>query len=251
MLTIMLAALLSVQAQTQEETAAIEAIAALDAVFAKTKDVSSRLEAVAALSAVQHEKSTAKLGLLLSNEDKQVRLAAAQGLGSYSSATADLKKSAAKYLAKGFDAGINLKDVEVKVAMLNALGPLQVESSSITLKIQLDDKSLQVATAAMNAAVALRSKLMVEPLIDQLRSCEKTMREGASGPKISGKKPVSSVKAEGTVDPEEVKRDRAANLVVTLPPALQNLTGQNFTTGAEWASWWSTARVKFEVPKKD
>ena len=53
MVTLVLALLLSAQAQTQEETAAIEAIAALDAVFAKSKDVSSRVEAVNALAAYQ------------------------------------------------------------------------------------------------------------------------------------------------------------------------------------------------------
>jgi HEAT repeat protein len=246
MALLLLAALLA----TQDDPALVAAIAEFDANFAKTKDPAARGELISALAQTKHEKITSRLGNLAANDDKAVRLSAVTALATFADTTPELKRTASKALIPGLTASYNSKEPELKKAILAALGTIQEETSWRAIQGQLEEKDLAVATAAVNAAVALHTKLTVEPLIDCLRDCEKTMRAGAN-PAIVGRKPTSAKKGENDKpDPEEQKRDRAANLVNVLHPALQGLTGQTtLTTADDFAKWWAKNGKTFNLPK--
>ena len=187
----MILLLMAMTFAVQDDAAAAEAIAAYDAAFPKAKDADARVGLVNTLAQTQHEKVIPKLVNALSHADRPVRIAAAQGLKAFSSGTPALKKSATKALIDGMGAGVNAKDAEVKEAILGALGALQDESSTATIKTHLDDKNFRISSAAVSAAVALRSKDLIEPLISLLRESEKTLR-AAGNPSLKGKKPTSA-----------------------------------------------------------
>lgn len=244
MMQVVLAIVMATQAP--DDQAATEALAACDEVFSKSKDASARALAVGVLARVQHEKITLRLGSLLTGDDRTVRLAAAQGLGTYLEATPELRKSAAKVLSSGLSAGVNQKDVEIKVAILTVLGNLGEESAIPAIKNQFDDKDLRVASAAVTAAVAMRNKALIEPMIQLMRDSEKIVKAGQAGQAgtgVTGKNQVPARK-DGP-DPEDVKRDRAANLIVALRQSLQTLTGQAFYFGDEYERWWSKNKATF------
>jgi hypothetical protein len=234
----------------QDEAAVVAMLAEFDAKFAATKDPAARGEMIAALAQTKHEKITSRLGNLAANDDKAVRLSAVTALATFADTTPDLKRSASKALIPGLTASYNSKEPEIKKAILGALGTIQEETSWRAIQGQLDDKDLAVATAAVNAAVAVHTKLTVEPLIDCLRDCEKTMKAGQN-PTIVGRKPTSAKKGDNEkADPEEIKRDRAANLVNVLHPALQGLTGQTtLTTSDDFSKWWAKNGKAFTLPK--
>jgi HEAT repeat protein len=231
----------------QDDTAATEAIATFDAAFPKAKDPEGRASLVTPLGAVQHEKVISKLNNLMHHNDKPVRLAAAQALKAYySNPTPALKKSATKALIDGMGMAVNAKDLDVKEVVVGALGALQDDLAISPVKNALDDKSFRVAAAAVSASTALRSKDLIEPLISQLRECEKTLK-AAGSPALKAKK-VNSAKRDPN-DPEQLKEDRASNLILPISSALESLTGQKFENGEAWDKWWTKARPNFVIKK--
>jgi hypothetical protein len=242
--------LLAVLLAPQDDAAVVAMIAEFDAAFTKTKDPAVRGELIANLAQTQQEKIVSRLSNLAAYEDKAVRMSAVTALATFSSATPDLKKSASKAMIPGLTAPYNKTEPEIKKAILAALATIQEETSGKAIAAALDDKDLGVASAAVAAAVALHSKAMIEPLIDCLRDCEKTMRAGQN-PVITGKKPTSAKKGDNEkADPEELKRDRAANLVNVLHPALQGLTGQaQLSAAADWSKWWAANGKTFTLPR--
>lgn len=252
MTSLLLAILLSAQAaDKQAEEAAVAAVAACDLVFSKNKDTNARTEAMNTMAQTQHEKVLAKLLIHLSDPDKGVRLAAVGATLSFQGGTPELKKLANKNLIRSLEAGVNAKDIDFRVAVTNGLGAMGEESSTTTVKTLLDDKSLKVSMAAINASVALRQKPLLEALMQQQRECEKTMKASANGPAIRGRKPTSAKKdPDAAPDPEDVKNERAATLVTLIPPAVKELTGQDLKTGAEMEIWWNKNRSSFTIPQK-
>jgi HEAT repeat protein len=234
----------------QDDAAATQAITTFDATFSKTKDSNARVAEVSTLAKTPHEKVANKLGTLLTNEDKAVRTAAAVGLGSFTSAAPEVKKSASKALISGLSAGANLREVEVRVAILTALGVLQEESSGTALKTHFDDKDAKIAGAAITAAGQLKTKTMVEPLIEQLKDSEKNAKLPAPAPSTGGKKNFPKGGGGGaTTDPEQAKHDRASALIPVAQAALGGLTGQSHANGDEWEKWWIKNKSTFTVPK--
>lgn len=212
MLALLLALSLVLQ---QDDAAATEAVTTFDAVLAKSKDSSARVAAVGALSKVHHERVVGRLAALLSHDEKGLRIAAAQAMIAFKDSP-ELRKSAAHALSSALSAGSNQKESEVLVAIYGAIGHLGDESSVNVLKTHFDEKDVQIAGAAITAAGALKQKAMVEPLIEELRDCEKR----AKAPESSGA-PVKRVKTakggsgggEAGSDPEAQKRQRAQNLL--------------------------------------
>lgn len=242
----------------QDDAAATQAIADFDATLAKTKDPSARVAAVAHLEKVHHEKVVSRLGGLLSHDEKGMRIAGANALGTFHDAP-ELKKSASRALISALSAGSNMKEPEVQVAIFGALGKLQEESSGSAIKSHFDDKDVSVAQAAIGAAGSLKSKSMVEPLIEQLRDCEKKLKgpdNGGGGQRTT--KTVKMPKGGGgggaapdpNADPETQKRNRANALQPAILGALSTLTGQsNFTSSDDWEKWWSKNRNSFDPAK--
>src|SRR5262245_35374794 len=101
-----------------DDAAAGEAVAAYDMAFPKAKDGGTRANLVTTLAQTQHEKVVPKLASALSYVDKEVRVAAANGLKTYSNASPALKKAAAKALVDATPLSINGKDFEVREALL-------------------------------------------------------------------------------------------------------------------------------------
>jgi len=241
---------LSLAAQAaQDDAAATEAIAAFDATFSKTKESGARAAAITKLSATHHEKVVGRLSALLTHEEKGLRIDAAQALATFKDAP-ELRKSASHALASALNSGSNQKEVEVLVALLTCIGRLEDESSVTVLKSHFDDKDEQVAAAAISASGALKSKAMVEPLIDELRDCEKKSK----APEPPTGKPAKTTSKGGGgggsgVDPDAAKRQRASQLLPVTQGALSNLTGQNLSLSSDWEKWWSKNRGTFNPAK--
>jgi HEAT repeat protein len=246
LLALLLALSFSPQA---DDAAATEAITAFDAVLSKSKDPSARVAAVGTLEKVRHERVVGRLAaLLMSREEKGLRIAAAQAMPSFKEVP-ELRKSAAHALSSGLSAGTNQKEPEVLVAIYTAIGHLGDESSGTVLKSHFDEKDPQIAGAAISAAGALKQKSMVEPLIEELRDCEKRAKapESSGGAAKRGKTTKSGGGGgEAAPDPEMQKRQRAQNLLGIVQQALGTLTGQNFASGDDWEKWWSKNRNSFE-----
>jgi hypothetical protein len=250
MTSLLLALLLTQAADKQAEEAAVAAVTACEQVFSKNKDTNARVEALNTMAQTQHDKVLAKLLTYLSDQDKGVRQAAVQATLSFQNATPELKRIANKNLLRSLESGVNLKDVDFRVAVTNALGSLNEEASVTTVKTLLDDKSLRVSMAAINASVAMRQKPLLEELMRQQRECEKTMKASANV-QFKGRKPTSAKKdPDAPPDPEDVKNERAATLVTLIPPAVKELTGQDLKTGAEMEVWWAKNRSSFAFPPK-
>jgi len=250
MLALLIPLLFATQAaDKQAEEAAVAAVAACEQVFSKNQDTNARTEAMGTMAQTQHEKVLAKLLIYLSDKDKGVKMGAVASTLSFQGATPELKRLANKNLLRSLESGINVKDVDFRVAVTNALGTFADEASVTTLKTLLDDKSLKVSMAAVNASVAMKQKPLLEALMQQQRECEKTMKASANV-QFKGKKPTSAKKDSDTPDPEDVKNERAATMVTLIPPAVKELTGQDLKTGAEMDVWWNKNRSSFNFPPK-
>jgi HEAT repeat protein len=240
----MILLLMAIALGVQDDAAATEAITTFDAAFSKSKDAAL----IGTLAQTQHEKVVSKLNNLMHHADKPVRLAAAQGLKSFSSSSNPaLKKSATKALLDGMGMGVNAKDLDIREVIVGALGVLQDDLALTALKTSLDDKSFRIASAAVSAATAFKSKELIEPLISQLKDCEKTQK-AAGNPALKGKKPTSAKKDPN--DPEELKLERALNLILPLQGCLESLTGQKFPDGEGWDKWWTKARPNFVLKRE-
>jgi hypothetical protein len=255
MVLLMLAMLLAPQAP-QDEAAANEALSTFETGFQQKKDSASRAGLIGQLARTQHEKVVSKLSSFLTNQDKSLKVAAAQGLGQYTSASPELKKSAAHALTSALSAGANNNDADMMQALFSALGTLQEESSGNAIKSHFEDKDAKIAGAAVSAAGAIKSKALIEPLIELCRECEKQAKPPGSSAPPSGKS-VKVPKSKGNSggggssqpDPEAAKRDRANSLLSAIAGALQTATGQNFNTADEWEKWWSKNRGTFTPAK--
>jgi hypothetical protein len=251
MVLLMLAMLLT----RQDDPAATEALNTFEASFAKTKDSAGRAALISTLAKTHNEKVVSKLASFLTHEDKALRTTAAQGLAGYASAPPELKKSAAHALTSALTAGANVRDTDVMQALFAAIGVLQEESSGNALKGHFEDKDVKIAGAAVTAAGQLKSKAMIEPLIDLLRECEKAAKPPGSSAPPSGKTvKVPKGKSGGgggsnQPDPEAQKRDRASALISAITGALSTSTGQSFNTADEWEKWWSKNRSTFSPAK--
>jgi len=249
----MTALILSALLAFQDDAAAASAVSAFDKQWLKDKSSDARVAAVGELAKVQHAKVADKLGSLLTSEDKQVRSAAAAGLGTFTSSP-ELKKAAAKHLSSGLSAGANSNDPDIKIAILAALGALQEESTDKKVKDYFEDKDHKIASAAVTAAGQLKAKSMVDPLIQVLRECEETIKKATTPGSVTqqklGQRDTARKAAPGVgKDPERDKKDRANALVGPSLTALATLTGQNLKTSDEYEKWWTKNRSTFNPQK--
>ncbi|HLY75648.1 MAG TPA: HEAT repeat domain-containing protein [Planctomycetota bacterium] len=249
----MIALLLALTLAPQDDdAAATEAIATFDATFSKSKDAGSRGSAITALSKTHHEKVVSRLAVLLTHEEKALKIAAAQALATFKEPDA-ARKSAAHALGSALGSGSNAKENDVQVAIFTAIGHLEEESSGTLLKNHFDDRDPEIAQAAIMAAGALKSKALVEPLIEELRDCEKKSKV-PDAPPASGKvtrtpKGGGGGGGSSSPSPDELKRQRAQQLLPAVQGALSTLTGQNLSLSTDWDKWWSKNRASFNPTK--
>jgi hypothetical protein len=89
---------------------------------------------------------------------------------------------------------------------------------------------------------------LVEPLIQVLRDCERTINGGAlplPPPPTKGKPPLPPAPQK---EMDKEKKYRANAVIGSAESALSALTGQNFKTSDEWERWWIKNRSTF-TPK--
>ncbi|MBI3858228.1 MAG: HEAT repeat domain-containing protein [Planctomycetes bacterium] len=236
----------------QDEAAAKAALETYKTTVGKSKDAKSHADAVTELAKTAHESVAVRLGSLLATDEREVRIAAATGLGTFNK-TPELKVSAAKFLVQALTAGANAREIEVRLAIFAALGALQEESSVNAVKSHFDDRDPKIACAAIAAAGAIRSKSVVEPLIQVVRDCERIQSGSGALPPAplptKGKPPAKPPPPPpGKDNTDKEKKDRASAVGAAAEAALSGMTGQNFKTGDEWERWWSKNRSTF-TPK--
>jgi hypothetical protein len=200
---------------------------------------SERVKAIQELSQVQHDKIAKRLGSLLGQDEREVRVAAAAALGEYK----ENKKLIVATLLNGL--GGNAKLPEVQDAILGALGKLQDDSAYGPLRKLWDQKDLRMAKAAIQTTGQIRCKGAIEPMIKLLEKFEKDTKDppdlgGGGGfgdlPDVGG----------GTPDPNYT---RAVELKPVVLEALRVTTNEPWPTSTEWWKWWVKHAKSFKIEK--
>src|SRR5437667_2539307 len=174
MSTMILALALFVQAAKPDDKAADEALEKFKTDF-KAKEAGARATAVAELAKTSHDKVLARIGAVLaSQDDKEVRIAAAKGLGS----AAENKKKSAQILVASVQA--NSTDPFVLAAILEAIGKLGDQIATPTVEAEFKSKNPTVLKAAVEAAGELKSRSSAHPLIELLKNLEEGAKEAPS-----------------------------------------------------------------------
>lgn len=199
----------------------------------KSKEAAARARAVTTLAATQHEKVWARLGQLLSVDEKDVRIAAAKGLGG---CAAEKKTKPLNYLLAS--AAPNLKEPSVLAAILEAIGKLRQDAGLPELEKHYRDKRIPVAQAAIQAAGEIKSSRAVPGLINLLRWLEESAKEAPAmdGGGNYGGGNLPGLGGGGVQDADALQRERALTPVVN--KALQSITGASASGRQAWESWF-------------
>lgn len=214
----------------------------------KSKDAAARAAAVTELAKTDHEKVITKLGKLLAVDAKEVRLAAAAGLGLVRE-TQDHNKKAIAALTKGIVP--NHPEREVVLAIVASLDKFSDGLGLSILHQHFPSPDIPVAKTAVEAAGEIRKKESIPVLIAFAKYLEAAARDAANvGPGgrtvTGGGLPYVGGNTAG--DPDAPKRARALSPVVT--KTLESLTRKSFKTTAEWEAWWKKDGSDFQVPPR-
>ncbi|MBI3855469.1 MAG: HEAT repeat domain-containing protein [Planctomycetes bacterium] len=202
----------------------------------KSKEATVRASAVAELARTENDKVTARLAQLLVTDEKEVRIAAAKGLGG---CTENKKKPVAVLCAA---IGPNAKEVPVLAAILEALGKLKEPPAAAEVERHFKSKQIPEAKAAIEAAAAIGSRTSAQPLIETLRWLEEGAKDApAYGGGGGGKTP--SVGGNGTSDEAGKERERMLRSVVL--KALETITKSSHSNAKEWEDWWRSEGGRF------
>jgi hypothetical protein len=214
------------------------ASAALDKFKAdyKSREATVRAAAVAELAKTQNDKVSAKLGQLLMTDEKEVRIAAAKGMGTI----AENRKKPVAYLIAA--AGPNAREAAVIAAILDALGKLKEAPAASEVERHFKSKQIPEGKAAIEAAAAIGSRTSVYPLIDALHWLEEGAKEAPALNNNGGSK-VPGLNQGGTVD--EAGRERERMLRPLALKTLEELTKAKHGSAREWEDWWKAEGVKF------
>lgn len=239
----MSAALLVLALLVRDE--ASDALKKFDAAY-KSKDPAARAQAVGELAKTDHEKVQAKLEKLLLVDVKEVRLAAAAGLGVVRESK-DRNKKAITALTKAIVP--NHAEREVVLAIVASLDKFGEGLGLSILHQHFPSPDIPVAKTAVEAAGELKRKESVPVLIAFAKYLEATARDatnvGPNGRVVTGG---GLPGVGGTAgDPEAPKRARALSPVVT--KTLESITKKTFKTIPEWEAWWKKEGSDFQVPK--
>jgi len=230
-------AVLTLLAALANDKEAEEALARFKTSYASTS-VLSRAAAVSELARTQHEKILPRLAGMLGNEAKEVKAAAALGLGGYS----DFKKQALGILTGSIAA--NDKEPVVQAAIYEALGKLNDPAALPAIHRGIEDKDGKAAAAAILAAAAIKNATSVDLILKEYEEAERaTKATGGGGASVPG---FSVPGGGGGADPAKA---RAKEVVKACTKAMQNISGEKYTTCPEWKIWWSRRRATFGQPK--
>ncbi len=240
MTTVILAlAILAQAAAKPDETAANAALEKFKIEY-KAKETPVRVTAVVDLARVQGDKIVVRLAqVLTSPDDKEVRIAAAKGLGG----ATENKKKPMQALAAAV--GPSQQDPAVVAAILEALGKLGDQGAVAVVENNFKSKNTLVLKAAVEAAGELKGKSSVPQLIDLCKRLEEGAKEapsvGGGGNYGGGNLP--GVGGGGVVDDMARERERVVKPIVI--KVLGALTKTNLGMAKEWENWWRTEGGKF------
>lgn len=215
-----------------DDKAADEALDRFKANYA-SPSAPSRAVAVSELCRTPHEKTFARVAPLLTTEAKEVREAAARGLGNFT----DYKKAAVPVLVAAL--GPNDKEPTVQVAIFDGLGKLDDPSALPAIHKYFGDKDGKVASAALLAAGAIRSVGSIEPILDEMKDVEKLANQKAGG----GGAPGVNIPGGGA-DPQKA---RAKEVLKATLKAMQLISKEKWTSAQEWQIWWSRKKATFKI----
>jgi len=216
----------------------------------KAKETPAKVKAIEELSQAQDAKITARLASLFTAEEKDVRIAAAKGLGDRTDDKE--KKKAAQALSSVLKA--NEKWPEIQTAILAAIAKLGDESALVEAHKLIESETLEVAQAAIEMAGKLKSKTSFDPLIKRLKEADETLKprdqqpgaKGAGGRGFGG-----GFGGAGGTSPQtfKEKRDLAKALQPIIKKVLVDLTGTNCEDGKDWDGWWKEHQNTWKAPK--
>lgn len=198
----------------------------------------ARAAAVSELARTQHEKILARLAGLLGSEVKEVKAAAALGLGGFT----EFKKQAVGVLAASI--APNDKEPDVQAAIYQALGKLGDPAALPALHKGMEDKDAKAASAAILASAAFKNAATIDALMKEFEDADKINKQaGGGGASVPG----FSVPGGGGTDPAKT---RAKEVVKACNKAMQTLSGDKYATYGEWKIWWSKRRASFAQQEK-
>lgn len=212
-----------------------EALARFKTSYASPNAV-ARSAAVSELARTQHEKILARLAGILGSEAKEVKAAAAKGLGGFK----DFKKQALGVLAASI--APNEKEPEVQAAIYEALGVLDDPAALPALHKGFEDKDGKVAAAAILAAAAIASAVSVDAILKEFEDAEKINKQPGGGGGVPG----VNIPGGGAASPAKV---RAKDVAKACNKAMQIVSKEKYTTLPEWKIWWSRKRATFGQEK--
>src|ERR1043166_1097997 len=216
----------------QDESA--EALKKFDAAY-KSKDVAARAARVRELARTDHDKVLSKLERLLVNDGKEVRLAAAAGLGIIRESKEHNKKEITA-LTKGIVP--NYQDKGVIRAIVDAIDKFGDGVGLSILHQHFISPDSPVARATIEVAADIKRKETVPVLITVVKQLEAIARDAQNvGPNgrttTGGGLPYVGGNA---ADPNAPKR--AKEVVPVAMKALETITKKSFKTIQEWEAWW-------------
>jgi len=215
-----------------DDKAAEEALDRFKSAYA-SPSAPNRSIAVSDLCRTPHEKTLARVAPLLTGEAKEVREAAARGLGNFT----DYRKVAFQVLIAALPA--NDKEPSVQIAIFDGLGRLDEPAALPTIHKYFEDKDGKVASAALLAAGAIRSVSSIDSIIEQMREVEKIANQKSGG----GGAPGVSIPGGGT-DPQKT---RAKEVLKATLKAMQLISKEKWTSAQEWQIWWSRKKATFKI----
>jgi HEAT repeat protein len=226
--------LLLLSALAPDDKAADDALERFKTSYASPSAV-NRAVAVSELCRTPHEKTLARVAPLLSGEAKEVREAAARGLGGFG----DYRKSVLPILLAGLPA--NDKEPSVQIAIFDGLGKLDDPAALPTIHRYFEDKDGKVASAALLAAGAIRSVGSIDAILEQMKEVEKLAGQKNTG---GGGAPGINIPGGGGNDPQKA---RAKEVLKAALKAMQLITKEKWTTSQEWQIWWGKRKATFKI----
>jgi len=231
----MLNAILWIGLAAQVDDAAVKA--ALDQFkhsFGRATSSAARANAVLELSRTPHQRTFNQIAPLLGMDDKDVKVAAAKGLGNYT----DYKKLATPALMTAF-AGAG-KDADFKAAIIDGLAKLgDVTALTLIHRSFHDEHHEKVVRAAIGATGAIRARESLDALYDFMEEIKKWLAHKQGGAYEDDK---------GKGD-DNAQKTRLENFTKDIIKAFQAITRERWTTVNEWEIWCGKHKADFVVPK--
>ena len=203
----------------------------------RSKEATVRATAVVELSRTEHDKVVSRLAGLLVTDEKEVRIAAAKGLGGWAE---NRKKPVAVLCAA---VGSNAKEPLVLAAILDALGKLKEAPAAAEVERHFKSKQIPEAKSAIEAAGAIGSRSSVQPLIETLRWLEEGAKEAPAYGGNGGGGKTPGVGGSGTSDEAGKERERTLRPLVL--KALEALAKTTKSEAKAWEDWWRTDGARF------